>query len=66
MHLQVDPSTMVITAYNRKAAHELRVRLTESLGTAGAVKDIDRLCCTFHGFCYRIIKRSVHSKANLV
>jgi len=51
-HYQVDPRHILAITYTEKAARELQSRIIKRVGQAAQRMTV----CTFHSFCYRLIK----------
>ena len=51
-HYQVDPSHILTITYTEKAARELQARIIKRVGQSAQRMTV----CTFHSFCYRLIK----------
>src|SRR6187401_3221886 len=49
----LDPSKVLVLTFSRKAATELRTRITARLGRTTT----DALAWTFHGFCYALLRK---------
>ena len=49
----LDPSKILVLTFSRKAATELRTRITARLGRTTT----DTLAWTFHGFCYALLRK---------
>ncbi|HEX8510011.1 MAG TPA: ATP-dependent DNA helicase, partial [Propionibacteriaceae bacterium] len=54
-----DPSSILVLTFSRKAAADLRSRITSRLGRSG----VPPMALTFHAFCYALVRRFADHEA---